>query len=846
MEREVQLSSLERELQNQTRRMNYPDFGAFHLADNLFGNLSESYLNNESAGGKVEFEDEISLFRLGSALKSTKDLYLKNGINFNQDDFHTDEDLATFPRHEGLKEVVKGLNDNTNDIRDLYIHVAKAFCEKIEDGFYPIMGIENMESNPRQRDFVKEKLKKIAEFARYSKNIGTILSGHDEFLKGGHLAKAMDGLSNEEHMYTLFENNDLYLPFSNVIGVHAGLHDLSFNGDAFSFFGNTGGEIGNIMGIGNTFFNDFHAATGFALSNKEDMVVFPRGEEVEFYNGGKRIRKEWKNDWVKCIGDLMNERKEDLERRINSIKSPFNELDKKLFSLGVPYELAEKLVEGWIDEFAPTLNTTGRRFSNKKMYTAIHKQEGKNYIDAVSNLVQKTIGKKPNPVNFRYFDEKESRRMASGIAPVTYVVKNTNRKLEVLREDWTKLTDEEVLDDLSKQYGPEDADVYLRENRGVCYISELTASADQIPPKSSLIETRFMSGPVKKYDELGSKLAQAQVDVHEMIHAAQVKTPLVYRDSGAFVAYIAANEALRMMKQGRLNEEIPYYRNKSIFAHGDTWKDLWVDFLDTESAQFLGKGKFSKVLKQEGISQALWKRGHRYTADFDSEILREMSPLENSITSSNVLNLRNYILGDDLEGLKNCHNSLYQYFEETGMLMEQAAETFSILGMEKYIMNIPDARYSQEGKENYFNNLKDGILMRGILGKKFLDIMQEDISTEEKDRLLDENGMRYQHVINDKEVDGVERRLIYVDYPSLNPYAAYGDMEKLGGKRRAYGWTKNEVHTPMNSARAYLDEKYSINIPLMLDVVDKFGPEKAFEKIHDLETIDQLKELAVK
>ena len=49
---------------------------------------------------------------------------------------------------------------------------------------------------------------------------------------------------------------------------------------------------------------------------------------------------------------------------------------------------------------------------------------------------------------------------------------------------------------------------------------------------------------------------------------------------------------------------------------------------------------------------------------------------------------------------------------------------------------------------------------------------------------------------------------------------------------------------PMNSAKAYLDEKYSANIPLMLRVIDTYGEAKGFEKINQLETLDQLKKLA--
>ena len=59
-----------------------------------------------------------------------------------------------------------------------------------------------MKSNPKQKEYVKNKLGDISKSARHGSDLGMILKGYDEFGRGGHLAVAMDTLSDEKHLFT--------------------------------------------------------------------------------------------------------------------------------------------------------------------------------------------------------------------------------------------------------------------------------------------------------------------------------------------------------------------------------------------------------------------------------------------------------------------------------------------------------------------------------------------------------------------------------------------------------------------------------------------------------------------
>jgi hypothetical protein len=202
------------------------------------------------------------------------------------------------------------------------------------------------------------------------------------------------------------------------------------------------------------------------------------------------------------------------------------------------------------------------------------------------------------------------------------------------------------------------------------------------------------------------------------------------------------------------------------------------------------------------------------------------------------------IENNDLEGLKKIERSLYEHSAETTMLIETAAESFSLLAIKDHIMNFPGKKYSQAQREQYYRDLEGATLMRGEIGRNFLNVANTGVIGKERDGLLRESGLCYQHIVLDRESEDVERRLIKLGYPVLNPFSAYTDMTELRGRLKKRRVDINKVLLPTNYARAYLDEKYSANIPLMQRVIDKYGGKDAFKKIHSIETLDQLKKLA--
>jgi len=844
MLRELKLSPLEKKLRQQTLEMGYPDFKAFRLADRLFGVFLKNYYEDKIINKQRDEKEEATLFLMGSALKSTKDLYLKNGVNINEDSFFKEEYLDSFPLEEDMREGCATLVDATTiDVKDLYISVAKNLCKKVEDDLNSIAWINPLKSNPRQMEFVKKRLKRVEENATYAKEIGRIISGYDAPERGGPLTASMQYLSDWKLLFNFFQRNEIYEPISKALQGHANLHNLRFNGSAYSFVENTGEEIENIMEIAEVFFREFHAATGFVSSNKEKNVVFPGNSRVGFYSQGDDVRKSWRKNIAETVGGLMLEGANNLGDTIREIKNPFNFLGSKLHSLGVPFELSENIVDYFSRQIAPTLDSKNKRFTKTRVHAEMHK-EGCNYVDAVRELVRYNTGKTPNKIKFRYFDDGNSRDLANAIGPVIYIARNDDGKIDILRQDWTKQSESEALTEISEQYEKGDADIYVRENRGVCYIWGTESSSDTVPPRSSIIETRFASKPIKEKDDLASKLAQRQIDIHEVIHAAQVGSTLVNRDAASFACNIVCQEAIQQIQDGRIDQEVPYYRTESLRKVGETQKNMLLDLLDGEVVQYLGTGNFADLIRKNGIHGALWSKGIQYVAGFDMGKLRKKIPLENCPSTKNVLLLREMIENNDLEGLKRMRQSLCEHSEEATMLIETAAESFSLLAMKDHIMNFPNARISQAKREQYYKDLEGGILTRGYVGRNFLDATYKASSPVEQEELLREKGLVYQHIVLDRHNESVERRLINLGYPVLNPFSAYEDMVELRGRLRKKRMGVDKVLFPMNYARAYLDEKYSAHIPLMQGVIQKYGGKEAFKKIHSIETLDQLRQLA--
>ena len=102
--------------------------------------------------------------------------------------------------------------------------------------------------------------------------------------------------------------------------------------------------------------------------------------------------------------------------------------------------------------------------------------------------------------------------------------------------------------------------------------------------------------------------------------------------------------------------------------------------------------------------------------------------------------------------------------------------------------------------------------------------------------------MKYVYILDGDDSSSADN-LVKLGYDPINPKEAYHDIGLLRKKAAEAKMDFRDVLEPMNAAKAMLGARYATNIPLFLKVIDKYGPKKAFDKLLNAESIDEIKNM---
>jgi len=851
-----------KELSVLTRKIEYPEYLSLEKADSLARKLIEESGINKVRMGKLDDKTKDKLFLipgyqiegrqidnylysalsvLGATIWLTKDLYKRNGIKFPQSKFLSEVRLDDIiPNKLAMK--LKSCEVGHVELGDLTLGVAERFLEAIETQFYHLHDYDSRKTNPRLEQDVERRVQKIARYATLGLETPAILKGFNRVPEAGSLEKVLKELKDTRKVSETVRREDQNQYLQNLLKVHAQLNGLNCNSH-YPFAESMGEDISIAMDIANTFYTAFHGAADQAIANKDRLLV-PQKNFIYSMQGGKEFRELWQDNWVGSITETMR-RNVRLEEMLANAKSPFLYLDEKLHALGVPYQLSKAIAEGlsfgMIGRTDPEPDKKIRKGSN--IYDQLDKEDSQ-FIEAVRELVRKTTGKEPNKVSYKFFEKENMTDVADAISPIVYVTKLTDEGIKIIAEKVSKQGAETTLETVKQQYGPQDGDIFVRKNMGVCFILQSDLFGSPYNPKFSIVEAREAHKEVAEFDKLGAKLLELEVDVHETVHAAQVGSKLVWREVASYISKYICDQVIKEAKLGRLHYEFAGsdLGIGELGKKGKTLKQLFSDILEFYVKGSLGKGKLAETMREEGFMQGEWSRGisplnSEDRSELNLEEIRKIK-MEESQSAAYTRKVGNALRKLDMPRLEQLEREGEEKVHEMSAIIETMAEAYALTGMKDYINHLPERKCSKEQKQKYYNSLVSKIVRRGELAQKYVDIVRASKNTQERDARLAEVGMRYEHAI--VEHNDTPKNLLKLGYNPVDPQEAYENMQELHKRAEKKGMKKEEVLEIMNSSKALLGIRYSRQVPLFLKIIEQYGPHKAFTKMLEAETMTEI------
>lgn len=208
--------------------------------------------------------------------------------------------------------------------------------------------------------------------------------------------------------------------------------------------------------------------------------------------------------------------------------------------------------------------------------------------------------------------------------------------------------------------------------------------------------------------------------------------------------------------------------------------------------------------------------------------------VEDSKTADYVHEVRNLLTWGKIENIEKKGLEIKEKSLEMLSIIEHMAESYSLVCLKDYLSHFPDKRYSQSTLDGQYDRIEQMVLSRGVFSQQFNEF-------SDNPKMLEQYGMRYIKHISDQGEE-VNRNLVMLGYDPLNPDVAYQDMDELRARAKEGEFTMDDVLMPMNHAKAMIGLRYSTEIPLFMDVIEKHG-KSSFDKLLNCECISDVQGL---
>jgi len=816
----------------------------------LTNTLSDIIQKGENSDEDTYIQGALS--NLAMLLAAIRGRYERNGIEFEEKDVFSYEELQKmFQNNDKMGEAYK-LGLNGAQIEMIATSAASSILQGIETMLSSIPKYDPKHKSKELDKSVREILKEVKRYAETGIELGGILIGM-EMERKGHLIKSeMEKLTKTEHLIKKIKRENIDKVLRPVIDMHAGIYNLPFNGNSYAFLEESGDKIDWIMTLAKMITEIKEVLTESQAAGRKTFLGATIDGQAYVHEDAESV-----NQFVKEKGlvSFLSEsivQDEDFKKLTDDIRSPFPDLEGKLNALGVGYELAKKISE-YISINMLSRGVTGfKSVEEKDVYKILSKKidtedsYGKDeHSTAMKLLIERISGKKIPDFAFDSFKKEETPRSNGISGRILVTEQKKNGKSKLIYEEQKNRNLEELLEMTKAQFGKKEHEVLVTENVGVCITFDFLMGYTLTSKFKGLIEVQNEYEDLSKADKLADIIYRNQVIAHEVTHASQINSRLIWRNMVVKVAENIAETVLKWHKQGKLDYELPEGRN---CFEKQTYRREMVKFLEQAAAQALGVGEAAESFRQKGLFDAVIEQGAKLREDgsFDQGHFTKVG-LEKSRSAELLTGIKEAIEKNDMKLLRKLKDEAEEYGEELSTMVETMAETFGIIATQDFIRNYPD-ELSEERKKEYSKSIEKGIISLGLRGDDFVKIASKyEEPNESMEKELNKKGLTYRRVLTkQKDQEPVKARLIELGYNPLHTDQAYDNMQELKKRIKEHNKTSEnkiglkDVFYPLNSGRAQLDIRYRKNIPMYMKVVEKYGPQKAHELMLNAESLKDI------
>jgi len=420
--------------------------------------------------------------------------------------------------------------------------------------------------------------------------------------------------------------------------------------------------------------------------------------------------------------------------------------------------------------------------------------------------------------------------------------------IEVIAERDSKLSSEEELKIVTKQFGTKNTDSYVRKNSGVCFVFDQDPTYEVFNPKITIIESRDTYNHIRerggRESEMAYHLLTNHVRFHELIHANQIGSNLMWKEMSNYAGTFFLDIAIKELKNDRLDYEQPERKLGAMLSEDKrTTRQILLDYVDLYAIQALSQHKLAKQMRKHGTHIARMNAKIPVTENesISLNMLKKrisIKSLENSRTKSNYLKIRKAMESLDIEHMRSVYKEVDTF--SNGMLgvIETMAETFALEADRDYIKHLDKI---PKGERVGLHQLLYGeVYGRGIRARQFIDASDSG-TKKERDEKLAANGLKHQQIIGSEEDEQpVEIKLMELGYPSINPLVAYENMQELTKRAAKNNVPIEDLLYPTNAASALIGERYNLHLPEFTEHIRKHGRKQAFKNMLNAETFSDI------
>lgn len=788
-------------LKERIDKLGYTSYDTFLKMNQLIADLLEEsrLLSDEGDIQDLERHIYLAATNLGITLLSIIDKYERNGIKIRNDDvFSVGELKKAFPKNI-IKAFKIGLS--SEGLGKAVLNGTSELVAAIETELTNMPEYDPKYKSEVLEESIKEGLESVKKYAGLCQRFGDILVGLGKEKEGDMVKSGMARLTETEELLKKIKDEKFSQIFKTVIDLNAGIYNLPFDGDEFTFLGRTGDDVTWAMFLANEIREAEGYITNARLTKRKKFVNTVGDGLIYLESDGEELNEKVKTNG---LANTIAERimgVDSLKYFLAKTKAPFNDLDYQLTSLGIPFELARGVSDSL------SINALGRgqtklnKIKEKDYYKILARTEsqigkGKSidvYAEAMKMLVENVTGKKLQDIVLSYF-AKDIAHISSGISNWVNITELTkNGKIKTVKEYSSNKDVENLAGSVQKEFPDQKYDIYLSENTGVCFLFDLLVSYS---PKSDfipLVEVQNNFNDLVEADELAGLFCKTSIMTHELTHVSQVDSRLAWREMAAYLTDFVAGDALKGHKHGKLDYETMFHRSsfRKRIKKRFTSLDELVRLVDESVGQALGLGEFAENCRKKGSEDALAERGvvMRDDGTFNPKYFLELE-WEDSKVSKLVKRVRKALEEKDIKELSKLKRKTKEYYEELSTIMETMAEAFSFIATKNFIEHHPQ-NLSDKEKDYYTDFLEAKIIGRGVRNQAVSDIIVKYKKRPKRmEDELNKKGFTYKRVLGKyQDQKPVEKRLLSLGYDPSNPFEAYDDMKGL--KKRVK--ERNEV-----------------------------------------------------